>query len=184
MKNDQREDLMEKKIKKTEKGAKSGSKSSEEKIIIITILAAIVIMSGVLGWEMLTEPIQNEKFSAMYILDSEKRADNYPKTVVLGTNSTFNLWVGVENQNDKTIDYSVQVRLDNGTSTKDPSTAELVDLSNKTLANGETWEFPVTISIDQLGSNRIIFELWVFNETNVWEYTGTRFNFSVEAIQP
>jgi uncharacterized membrane protein len=182
---DGHKDFMEKKIKRTKKGAKSGSRSSEEKIIIITVLAAIVIMSGVLGWEILANPIEPEKFTAMYILDSEKRADNYPKTVVLGTNSTFTLWVGVENQNDTTIDYSVQVRLDNGTATEDPSTAEPVDIFNKTVTNGETWEFPVTISIDQLGSNRIIFELYVLNQTaNSWEYTGTRFNFSVEAIQP
>jgi uncharacterized membrane protein len=181
---DGRKDLMEKKIKRTEKGAKSGSKSNEEKIVIITILAAIVIMSALLVSTFLLEPIETEKFTAMYILDSEKRADNYPKTVVLGTNSTFTLWVGVENQNDKTVEYSVQVKLDDGNSTEDPSTAQPLDIFNKTLANSETWEFPVTINIDQLGSNRIIFELYSFNATNMWEYTGTRFNFSVEATQP
>jgi uncharacterized membrane protein len=177
--------FMEKKIKRTEKGTKSDSKkSSEEKIVIITILVAIVIMSALLVSTILLEPIETEKFTAMYILDSEKRADNYPKTVILGTNSTFTLWVGIENQNDKTIDYSVQVKLDDGTSTEDPSTAEPIYLFNKTLANEETWESPVTISIDQPGSNRIIFELYTFNQTaNSWEYTGTRFNYSIEAIQ-
>lgn len=183
MKIDQRESFMEKKIKRTEKGAESGSRGSEEKVIVVTILVAIVIMSAVLVYTMLTEPIESEQFSAMYILDSEKMADNYPKTVVLGTNSTFSLWVGVENQNDKTIEYSVQAKLDDGTSTGDPSTAQLVDCFNKTLTNKETWEFQVPISIDRQGNNRIIFELWFFNQTeNDWSYTGTRFNFSVEAI--
>ena len=175
---------MEKKIKRTEKGRNSGSRGSEEKVIIVTILAAIVIMSAVLVYTMLTEPIESEYFSAMYVLDSEKMADNYPKTVVLGTNSTFTLWVGVENQNGTTIEYSVQTKLDDGASTEDPSTAQLVDCSNKTLTHGETWEFPVTINIDRQGNNRVIFELWLFNQTeNSWSYTGTRFNFAVKATQ-
>ncbi len=179
----QRDNFMEKKIRKTGKDTKSGSGISEEKVIVATILVAIVIMSGVLVWTIIDKPPTTEQFSAMYVLDSEKQANNYPRTVVLGTNSTFSLWVGVENQNDKTVEYSVQVKLDDGTPTEDPSPAEPVQVFNRTLVNEETWEFQVTINIDQPGNNRIIFEMQVFNVLeNVWEYTTTRFDFTVEAI--
>lgn len=175
MKADQREDLMEKKIKRTEKA----SNSIEERTIIITIFVAIAIMGTVLVAQMVLEPVQTEYFSAMYVLDSEKQAENYPKTVILGTNSTFTLWVGVENQNGTTVDYSVQLMLDDGSSAAEP-----VECFNRTVLEGETWEFPVTINIDHPGNNKIIFELWFFNTTkNEWDYTGTRLNLSVEATQ-
>jgi uncharacterized membrane protein len=170
---------MEKKIKRTQKGAKSVSYSSEEKTIILTILVALVIMVAILVYMVFFTPAQKEPFTSIYLLDSEKQLENIPKTVVLGENSTFQLWVGVENRNDTTIEYSVQISLDEGN-----SSAELIGRFNSTLANGETWEFPVTISIDQPGSNTVIFELWYFNEAeNGWEQTGISIDLSIEAVE-
>lgn len=183
MNDDQRDNFMEKKIKRTEKTTNSGSGINEKKVIVATILVAIVIMSGVLVAEMLksTSP---EQFSALYVLDSDKQANNYPRTVILGTNSTFSLWVGVENQRDNTREYSVQVKLDDGKTSEEPSLVEPVQVFNRTLADGETWEFQVTIDIDQPGNNRIIFELQFYNvSTNKWEYAWIRLDFTVEAIQ-
>jgi uncharacterized membrane protein len=170
---------MEKKVKRTAKGAKSVSYSSEEKTIIVTIVVAIVII-GALLLNLVLAPVPKEKFSAIYYLDSEKQTENIPKTVILGENSTFQLWVGVENHNGTTIDYSVLVKLDDGSSPVNPSPAEPIESFEKTLADGETWQFPVTVSIDQLGSNMVIFELWFFNGTAL-EYTGNWVNLSVEA---
>ena len=179
MKRNQGSKFMEKKIKRTEKDAKSVSYSSEEKTIILTILVALVIMGAFLVYMVFFMPAQKEPFTSLYLLDSEKQLENLPETVVLGENSTFSLWVGVENRNDTTIEYSVQVSLDDGN-----SSAELIGCFNRTLANGETQEFPVTIGIDQPGSNTVIFELWFFNETkNVWDQTGIWINLSIEAVE-
>ena len=173
--------FMEKKIKRTEKGGKSVSYSSEEKTIILTVLVALVIIGALLVNLVLT-PAPTEKFSTIYYLDSEKQTENLPKTVVLGENSTFSLWVGVENHNDTTIDYQVLVKYDDGKSPVDPSPVEPTESFEKTLADEETWEFPVTITIDQLGSNRVILELWYLNRTSLEpEYTGNWVNISVEA---
>ena len=180
----QRRNFMEKKIKRTQKGAKSASYSSEEKTIILTILVALVIMIALLVYMVFFTPTQKEPFASIYYLDSEKQLENIPKTVVLGENSTFSLWVGVENQNDKTITYSVQVKVDDGTSHVDPSPSEPTQTFEKSLVNNEIWEFPVTISIDQLGHNRIIFELWFFDETeDDFDYTGSYVCLSLEASQ-
>jgi uncharacterized membrane protein len=124
-------------------------------------------------------PAQKEPFTSLYLLDSEKQLENIPKTAVLGENSTFQLWIGVENRNDTTIEYSVQISLDEGN-----SSAELIGCYNRTLANGEKWEFPVTISIDQPGSNTAIFELLFFNEAeNDWNQTGICIDLSIEAVE-
>jgi len=171
----------ERKVKGTTGGAKLISDITEEKTIILTILVALVIL-GALLVNLALNPAPEEKFVAIYLLDSEKQAENFPKTVVLGENSTFSLWVGVENQNDTTKVFSVQVKVDDGMSAVDPSPVEPTQSFEKTLVNKEVWEFPVTISIDQLGSNMVIFELWFFNETNTLEYTGKWVNLSIEAV--
>jgi uncharacterized membrane protein len=179
LKRSQRKNFMEKKIKRTQKDKKSASYSSEEKTIILTILVALVIMVAILVYMVFFMPTQKEPFTSMYLLDSEKQLENIPETVVLGENSTFSLWVGVENWNDTTVEYSMRVSLD-----EENSSAELVGCFNRTLANGETREFPVTISIDQPGSNTVIFELWFFNETeNDWDQTGIWIDLSIEAVE-
>jgi uncharacterized membrane protein len=184
LKRNQGRNFMEKKIKRTQKGTKSVSYSSEEKTIILTILVALVIMVAILVYMVFFTPAQKEPFTSIYLLDSEKQLENIPKTVVLGENSTVSLWIGVENRNDTTIEYSVQVSLDEGNSAEESDSTEPVGCFNRTLANGETWEFPVTISIDQPGSNTVIFELWFFDETeNVWNQTGIWIDLSIEAVE-
>ncbi len=171
---------MERKVKGTPEGAKPVLDVDEEKTIILTILVALVIL-GALLVNLALNPAPEEKFVAIYLLDSEKQTENFPKTVVLGENSTFSLWVGVENQNNTKV-LSVQVKVDDGKSPVDPSPAETTQSFEKTLVNTEIWEFPVTINIDQLGSHRIIFELWSFNGTAL-EYSGNWVSLSFEAIQ-
>jgi len=174
--------FMEKKIKRTPQGTKSVSGNGEEKTIIITILVALVIIGALLVYLVFFTPAQKEPFVVIYLLDSEKQLENFPKTVVLGENNTFSLWVGVENQNETKV-FSVLVKVDDGKAPVDPSPAEPTESFERTLLNGELWEFPVTINIDQLGSHRIIFELWFFDETNTLEYSGSWVSLSLEAIQ-
>lgn len=174
--------FMEKKIKRTGKGTKSGSYSNEEKTIIITIGVALIIISAMLV-SVVIDPVEEEYFSAIYYLDSDKSTENLPKTVILDQNSTFTLWVGVENQNSTTLDYSVQLKMDDGTGQLNQSSADAIQIFENTLEHGETWEFPVTIDIEQLGTNRIIFELYFGTGTLNNHYSGKWVNLSVEAIE-
>lgn len=184
MKRNQHKNFMEKKIKKTQKDTKSGKYSSEEKTIILTILAALAIMTTVLVYMAFFTPVQKEPFTALYLLDSEKQLENLPETVVLGENSTVTVWVGVENHNDTTIEYSVQVRLDEENSAEESDSAELVGCFNKTLANGEKEEFEVTINIEEPGTNTVTFELLFFNEAeNCWNQTGSQIDLTIEAAE-
>ena len=174
--------FMEKKIKKNSE-LKSGSYSVEEKTIIITIIIALVII-GVLLVNVVITAVPEEKFSVIYYLDSDKRLENIPKTVILGQNNTFSLWVGVENQNGTTLDYLLEVKIDNGTAAIGNSTFVADQSFEKTLEDKEgerLWEFPVTITIDQVGHNRILFELWIEIEDEI-EWTGNWVSLTVEAI--
>ena len=179
----QQHKFMERKVKGIYRVAKLISGMDEEKTIIVTILVALVIIGGLLVYLVFFVPVETEPFAAIYLLDSEKQAENYPKTVVLGENNTFSLWVGVENQN-KTQVFSMQVKVDNGTAPVGSNETEVIQSFNRTLLDGEIWEFTVTISIDQSGHNRILFELWFLDETkDEFVYTGSYVNLSVEALQ-
>ena len=175
--------FMEKKIRRTQKKTFS---NNEEKIIIVTILIALIVFAALLVKLTVFTPIETEPFSGIYYLDSEKQTTNLPKTVILGENSTFSLWLGVENQNGtKTpIDYIVKLKIDNGKEQINPRLADPLETFENTLNNGDTWEFQVTINIEKAGTNRIIFELWYMNATSgMDQYTGNWVNLSVDAIQ-
>ncbi len=68
---------MEKKIKITPEGTKSVSNGSQEKTIIVTIVIALVILSGLLVY-LVFQPTEEELFSAIYYLDSEGTLENFP----------------------------------------------------------------------------------------------------------
>jgi uncharacterized membrane protein len=178
LKRHQRKMFMEKQVKRATKADRD-----EEKIITVTVLVAIVILAGFLI-SLVLQPAPKEPFSAIYLLDSNKQTENFPKTVVLGENNTFSLWVGVENQNDTTIDYVVRMKLDNGTETVNPSPANDTESFERTLLDEKVWEFQVTINIDQLGNRRLIFELWFLDDENVPRYSGNWVSFTLEAISP
>jgi len=143
----------------------------EEKAIAVAVLSAIIILAGLLVYMSLT-PAPKEPFVSLYVLDSEKKAENYPHLLVMGENNTFLLWVGVENFMGRIEHSSVLIKLDDGTGHVDPSPLEPVYRFEKVLLNKETWEFPTTITINQTGQHRIIFELWLFDELdNVFSYS-------------
>jgi uncharacterized membrane protein len=174
---------MENKIKRTKS---TNSYNSEEKTIIITIVVALLIIGSLLVY-LISTPIKEEHFSVIYYLDSEKSTENLPKTVVLGENSTFQLWVGVENHNGTIIEYQVQMKIDDGTGFLNQSSADVIQSFERLegpLEDGDLWEFQVPITIDKLGINRIIFELYTLNGTNAEPiYTGNWVNLSVEAYR-
>jgi uncharacterized membrane protein len=174
---------MEKKIKKTKS---TNSYNDEEKTIIITVVVALLIISSLLVY-LISTPIKKENFSVIYYLDSEKSTENIPKTVVLGENNTFQLWVGVENHNGTIIDYQVQMKIDDGAGPLNQSSADVIqsfERSEGPLKDGDLWEFKVPVTIDNLGVFRIIFELYTTNETSTEPiYTGNWVNLSVESIK-
>jgi hypothetical protein len=182
--------FMDKKIRRTE-STKTSSEKREEKTIIITILLALVILGALLVKLTFFTPIETEPFSAIYYLDSEKQTTNLPKIVILGTNSTFRMYVGVENHNGTShngtkvdeLTYMVQLKIDDGKGQVDPSLVEPYKTLENNVKYGDVWEEEVIISIEKMGVNRLIFELYTIEKNADPIYTGNWVNLSVEAIE-
>ena len=130
----------------------------EEKMILVTVLSAIVVIAGILVYTSLTPP-PRENFVSIYILNSERKAYNYPKLLVLGKNNTFQLTVGVENSMNR-IEYSVIQAKISTVSQPEETTASF----ERILLNEEKWEIPVIMTLNKTGTYTITFELWLYDE--------------------
>jgi len=141
----------------------SDKMGEEEKTVAVAVLSAIIVLASLLVYTLLT-PVPQKPFVSIYYLNSEKKAENYPELLVLGENNTFLLWVGVENFMGKIEYSSVLVKVSNGTGQVDPSPADPDHSFEKVLLDKETWGFPITMTMNQTGNHRVLFELWLFDK--------------------
>jgi len=161
----------------------SDKMGEEEKTVAVAVLSAIIVLASLLVYTLLT-PVPQKPFVSIYYLNSEKKAENYPELLVLGENNTFLLWVGVENFMGKIEYSSVLVKVSNGTGQVDPSPADPDHSFEKVLLDKETWEFPMTMTMNQTGNHKLIFELWLFDEfENVFIYSRSWCSLWLDVIE-
>jgi uncharacterized membrane protein len=130
---------------------------------IAIVLMLIVVSSLLIGYYLISR-LPPEGYSTIYILDSQKKAIDYPELVVINENNTFNVWVVVENHMGKRQSFEVLQKVIKGTTLSYPADAEIASSYEKTMENGEIWETPAEVSINELGSYSVIFELWIYDD--------------------
>jgi hypothetical protein len=144
-------------------------KMGDDKGFVVAIVVALFIISYLLlSYFLVYRPIP-EGYNTINMLDSQQKAVNYPEFAVLNQNSTFNVWLTVENHMGKPEKYEV---LQKTTPTMDslPIAADPTNIYQKDLADGQKWESQVTVSLNQTGHCYVVFELWMFNSaTNAYE---------------
>ncbi|WP_287584071.1 DUF1616 domain-containing protein [Candidatus Borrarchaeum sp.] len=146
----------------------------EENLIFIAVAVSTMIVVSMLLYTAVTSP-PSESFSVISILGPNQTATDYPEEVNVG--ETIDMYVLVENHENRAEYYVVRFKL--GDVTTDISNDHPASLSTrksyqKILSDGESWQFPVDVSINERGNDyRLIFELWRYNEnTGDIEYTG------------
>jgi uncharacterized membrane protein len=153
---------------------------NEEKGFAVAIFLALLIVSvaGLSYFVWFSPPA--EPYNSIYLLDSNKKALDYPETLVANQNSTFNVYVDVENHLGKTASYQVQVKITKNLSTFpiDVPPSQLYEING--LENGKTGENVATITENEVGSNSVVFELWQQNLAGTFEFTH---NYCVLNIQ-
>ena len=155
---------------------------SDERTILIALFLALIAFGGLLSYAALTPP-QEAGFVSISVLDADKMAINYPQSFVIGKNNTLNLWVGVENFMGKTERCSVLVKVPNGTIQPDPVPVDPVKNYEKVLQDKETWEFSITMVLNQTGKYRVFFELWLFEEPTGFSYSGSSNSIWVDVTE-
>jgi uncharacterized membrane protein len=130
---------------------------------IAVVLALIVVSSLLVGYYLISR-LPPEGYTTIYSLDEQKKAIDYPELLVINENNTFNVWVGVENHMGKRQSFEVLQKVIKGTIPSYPVDAEITGSYEKTMENGDVWETPAEVSINEPGSHSVIFELWIYDE--------------------
>jgi len=154
---------------------------NEQKGFAVAIFLALLIVSvAVLSYFVWFRP-PAEPYNTIYLLDSNKKAIDYPQTLVVNQNSTFNVFVDVVNNLGYPASYQVQIKITkNLTAFPIDVPASQVYEINSLGGNGQTNENTATITENTVGSYSVVFELWQQNLAGTYEFTH---NYCVLNIQ-
>jgi uncharacterized membrane protein len=143
----------------------------DDKSYAVAIFIALVIVSSVIaGYYLVLRP-QPERYNTIYLLDAQEKAVDYPETLVVNKNSTFNVYVGVVNHMGQSVDYQVRVKITKNVSTFPVDTEPSQVFDTGSVANGSEWQTIATITENQPGSYMVVFELWQ-KSGDTYAFTG------------
>jgi uncharacterized membrane protein len=129
----------------------------------------------VAGYFLISKPQPAAGYNTIYLLDNQKKAVDYPVTLVANQNSTFNVWIGAVNNmgGSGNQTYQVLVKITPNLSNF-PVEAQPIQTYDLSLANGATWQAQSSIMQNQVGNYSIVFELWHYNaDANVKAFQFT-----------
>ena len=128
---------------------------------VAIFLALLIVSATVIGYyAFLASP--PESYSTIYLLDANKKAVDYPEVLIANQNSTFKVYVNVENHMTKSVNYTVEVKIVENLpaifpiDTQPTQVYETGSLSN----NGKTWQTAATLTENTIGNYSVAFELW------------------------
>jgi uncharacterized membrane protein len=150
---------------------------------VVSVLIALIFVSSILvGYYVMLRPPQ-KGYMTIYLLDSQRKALNYPELLVINQNNTFNVWVEVENHMGKSQYSEVLLKVTNDTIPLFPFKADANATYVKTLENGETWENLSTIAINKPGNYSVIFELWVYDgKVEELQFSGNACVLNIQVV--
>ena len=144
---------------------------------IVIALALTIVSSLFIGYYLYSGSLDPEGYSTIYILDyPHKKAIDYPELLVLNENSTFNVWIVIENRMGGTESFEILQKVIGDVIPSFPVETDIENSYAQTIENGESWETLATVLIDEIGSYSVIFELWIYNDESALEIS---YNFCV-----
>jgi uncharacterized membrane protein len=145
--------------------------------VFVALIVVILVVAGYYLW--LAPP--PEEYNVINLLDSHMQASNYPEVLVANQNSTFTVYVNVENHMNSDQNYQVLTKITKNLPANFPDglPVEPVTTYELNLAKGASSKDAVTVSINDPGSYSVVFELWRFDSGN-WTFTN---NYCVLNIQ-
>lgn len=128
---------------------------------VVSVAVALVIASILLGVYYINSFPEPSRHMSISLLDSQKKASEYPSYLVSGVNSTFSVYVNVENHMGTDMDTQVLVKITRDRVMAVPlETVSSTFEFTETVLDGSIVENMVTVSLDEPGNYSVIFELW------------------------
>ncbi|MCW4019028.1 MAG: DUF1616 domain-containing protein [Candidatus Bathyarchaeota archaeon] len=147
-------------------------------VAIALLLASVLLVTYYVALR--PEP---DEYTTIYLLDSNKKASDYPEFLVANVNSTFSVYVNVENHLGRTLDdFQVLVKATTDVNPTFPiEDVNATQTITGTLKDGEATSTVVTMGLNQPADYLVAFELWIPNEdTGKMEFSD---NYCVLNVQ-
>lgn len=166
------------------------SESKFDKALTIILVISIIIAVSMLIYVLIT-PKTGEKFTEFYLLGPHDQADEYPKDLMVGENTS--VIIGVVNHEYKTVNYTIEIWLINQTTVENQTVYHHMWFMNKinitldhTPINTEgpwmpQWEYNYNFSINRKGNFKLAFLLFT-NPTEQYEHDKDCENIAEQKI--
>ena len=149
----------------------------------IAITLALIVVSSLLIGYYFVASLPPEGYTTIYTVDyQQKKAIDYPELLVANENSTFNVWVVVENHMATKQSFEVLQKVIGDMVLSFPVDAVVESSYAHTVESGESKETLATVSINDLGSYSVIFELWIYNEVGALEFSHNYCVLKVDVV--
>ena len=151
-----------------------------DKILKLLLIIGIIVISGFIAYAIFTP---KPGYITCGLLNSEKKAENYPTITTKGENVTF--YVSVANYLNRDFSFRLEILIgDNNTiigSSPSLNSYSYLNLSTVNLHHGENWiSSSLNVSFPEPGNNQsIIAEIWEMNGETInkfWEILTLRLN--------
>ncbi len=98
-----------------------------------------------------------EPYTTIYVLSADKTLD-LPETVVIGQNSTFDVWATAENHMGETYLFEIRLKMVEDSNIEFPVDVEPESIYIMTIGNGEKSEQLANVSIENVGRYMVVFD--------------------------
>ncbi len=128
---------------------------------VAIFLALLIVSATVIGYYAFLAP-PAEAYNTIYLLDTNKKAVDYPEVLVANQNSTFSVYVNVENHMTQSANYTVKVKIVDYLPAIFPIDTQPTQVYETGIVsnNGKPWQTAATITKNTIGSYSVVFELW------------------------
>jgi len=155
-------------------------KTSDRNVYAISVIIALAVVTSLLVYSYIALR-KDYGFTNFYVLDADKKAENYPEVLILGKNNTCRLWVVIENHMGKTASYRVLLKIINSPISSLPISTSANESYDVIIATEKHWEKLINITMEKTGNFHLIFELWLYdNENGRFEFTNLFVDLPIE----
>lgn len=172
-------------LSETKRNLVKSLRLSDNKGYTIAVALAVVFVSSLLIGYYFVSRLPPEGYTTIYLLDvQQKKAIEYPELLVINENSTFNVWLVVENHMGASQSYEVLQKVIANAIPSFPVEANVERKYTQTIENGMVWETLATVSINEPGSYSVVFELWIYDaEAKAFKFSYNYCVLNVEVVE-
>ncbi len=145
-----------------------------EKTFVLVIVVILVLSSCALAYVLLT-PSEGEKYTELYILDSNGTTENYPVNMTI--NDTATILVGIKCHEYRPVNYRIVIGIENASTVNDynnwTQTFSFTSTNSVgrdiTLDHGWVFEENISFNIPNPGRYKVVWQLFIDGELSDYE---------------